>query len=96
MRLARLLLCGLLLTGCAAPQLFTISSGPRVTTVGPLTVWIVPEPEVDFLCGLRLHKGPGQVALGCYLPEKQTIISPPNVYVLLHELKHHFEGHFHK
>lgn len=63
--------------------------------IGPLQVWIVPEPEVAFLCGLRLHRGPGQVVLGCYLAEQQAIISPPNVYVLLHELKHHLEGRWH-
>ena len=73
------------------------TSGERYQRVGPLTVFVLPQPETEFLCRLRLPElGRTQRVLGCYLPDSQTIITTPDPHVLLHELRHHFEGSFHK
>ncbi len=67
--------------------------------IGPLRVIIRPQPEVDFLCRLRSSQGlerrPTGRIHGCYLPGEHVIVSTPDPYALLHELKHHFEGRWH-
>ncbi|MBI2527230.1 MAG: hypothetical protein HYV93_14755 [Candidatus Rokubacteria bacterium] len=67
--------------------------------IGPLRVLIRPQPEVDFLCRLRstmgLERRPTGRIHGCYLPGENVVVSTPDPYALLHELKHHFEGHWH-
>ena len=88
------------LSACASAS----SARPGATTaspdfyqVGPLRVLLRPQPEVEFLCRLRAqHQAmPNGRVLGCYEPSALTIISTPDPGVLLHELKHYFEGPFH-
>jgi len=68
----------------------------RLHRVGPLTVFVLPQPEAEFLCRLRLPEvRRNRRVLGCYLPDSQTIITVPDPYILIHELRHHFEGRFH-
>ena len=65
--------------------------------VGPITVWLRPQPEVEFLCRLRLaNVSRDRQVMGCYLPDSHTIIAVADPQVLLHEFKHHFEGKFHE
>jgi hypothetical protein len=65
--------------------------------VGPLRVLLRPQPEVEFMCRLHAQQQAAQTGriLGCYVPREKAIISTPDPYVLLHELKHYFEGGFH-
>jgi hypothetical protein len=71
-------------------------AGPDPYQVGPVSVWLKPQPEVEFLCRLRgTAVRRDQRVLGCYLADSRTIISVPDPYVLLHEFRHHFEGKFH-
>ena len=64
--------------------------------IGPLKVFIRPQPEVEFLCRLRLPAlRRDQRVLGCYLPDTQTIVSVNDIGTLLHEFKHFFDGGFH-
>ena len=70
--------------------------GPDEYKVGPVTVLVRPQPEVEFFCRLRLREvEANQRVLGCYLEESKTIITIADAYVLLHEFKHHFEGRWH-
>jgi hypothetical protein len=89
-----------ILNGCASAPSLT----PGATTasadfyqVGPLRVLLRPQPEVEFACRLHVqHQAmPNGRVLGCYVPGQQAIISTPDPWVLLHELKHYFEGPFH-
>lgn len=89
----------LLITGCAEQTHLSANQlglGREPYRIGPLTVWIRPQPEVEMLCRLR---SPGLAkdrrVNGCYLPNEQTIIAVEDPYVLLHELKHHLEGAWH-
>lgn len=88
-----------LLTACASPG----SVGPRLVgfgepphPIGALHVWIRPQPEVEVLCRMaqpalpRTHR-----ILGCYIEETHTIIAIEDPWVILHEMKHVFEGHWH-
>ena len=102
------LLAGIVaLAGCATAQApgapaeaaFGSGGAPAMEpyTVGPVTVWLRPQPEVEFLCRLRLADvGRNQRVMGCYLPDTHTIIAVADAQVLLHEFKHHFEGKFHR
>jgi hypothetical protein len=65
---------------------------------GPLRVLLRPQPEVEFMCRLHAQRQatPNGRILGCYVPRERAIISTPDVHVLLHELKHYFEGPFHE
>ena len=108
----RLAACGLLagilaLVGCATAQApgmpaqaaFGPGGPPAMDPykVGPITVWLRPQPEVEFLCRLRLaNVSRDRQVMGCYLPDTHTIIAVADAQVLLHEFKHHFEGKFHE
>lgn len=102
-----LLACILAIAGCATAQAPGMpaqaafgSGGPPAMDpykVGPITVWLRPQPEVEFLCRLRLaNVGPERQVMGCYLPDTHTIIAVADPQVLLHEFRHHFEGKFHE
>ena len=87
------------LVGCAAsvpPRGTPQGLGPDPHRIGPLTILIRPQPEVDRLCRLRYPSVPPNRRIdGCYAPEGETIITVADPYVLLHELRHHFEGAWH-
>lgn len=94
------ILAGALSAGCATtppamPE--PASSGSDVYQVGPLRVLLRPQPEVEFICRLHAEQqaGPNGRILGCYVPREQVIISTSDPHVLLHEIKHYFEGSFH-
>jgi hypothetical protein len=99
--LAAGLLAGFLV-GCAAQRdsmLQTAPAPPEVDhyTVGPVTVLVKPQPEVEFFCRLRMKSVRNdQRVMGCYLPDSRTIIAVADPYVIIHEFKHHFEGPFHE
>lgn len=88
-----------LVSACASPG----SVGPRVVgfgeppyPVGTLQVWIRPQPEVEVLCRMaqpdlaRTHR-----ILGCYIAETRAIIAIDDAWVVMHEIKHFFEGRWH-
>jgi len=87
--------------GCAhtRPVMKAETSAPSTDLyqVGPLRVLLRPQPEVEFMCRLHAQQQttPSGRILGCYLPRERAIISTPDLHVLLHELKHYFEGSFH-
>ncbi len=101
----RPLMAGLTLTllagGCAGHGAY-LNEGPTQLgkspyQVGPVTVVIRPQPEVELICRLRSsHKGPGGRIHGCYVPADKMIVSTSDPYVLMHEFKHYFEGGWHK
>lgn len=65
--------------------------------VGPITVLIRPQPDVELICKLRGAKAPTTARIhGCYVPADKMIVSIADPYVLLHEFRHHFEGAWHK
>lgn len=37
----------------------------------------------------------GRRVVGCYVPASRTIIAIDDAWVLMHELKHYFEGRWH-
>ena len=92
----------LMLSGCATHGEY-LSTGQAsldgdTYKVGPITILIRPQPDVEVLCKLR---GGAKVSAtvriyGCYMPADKTIVSTPNYHVLLHEFKHHFEGAYHQ
>ncbi len=91
------------LLGCATERGAALSRGddprlgPEPYRVGPVTVLIRPQPEVEFLCRLRLSNPERyQRVMGCYLPDSKTIVSVADPYILLHEFKHHFENKWHE
>lgn len=71
--------------------------------IGPFEVWVRGKREVHFLCSVMSGK-PELLKLGCWIKgEKGTILGAQEVilvidepFVLLHEIKHHFEGAWHK
>ena len=79
------------------PRAEAPASTGDVYHLGPLRVLLRPQPEVQFICRLHAYQRatPNGRILGCYLPEESTVISTPDPHVLLHELKHFFEGSFH-
>ena len=88
-------------TGCAShgPYLSTdqtqLSGSPY--QIGPVTVVIRPQPEVEMICRLRTpQSAPAGRIHGCYVPADRMIISTADPYVLMHEFKHHFEGAWHQ
>ncbi len=100
------LFLGMALVGAASAQEATLQPEGSVSAeqnlggepykVGPVNVWLRPQPEVEFFCRLRLPQvRRDQRVVGCYLPDSRTIISVPDPHVLLHEFKHYFEGKFH-
>lgn len=91
----------LVFTGCAShgPYLSTGQTqlGQSPHQVGPVTVVIRPQPEVEMICRLRsAHKAIGGRIHGCYVPADRMIVSTADPYVLMHEFKHYFEGAWHK
>jgi hypothetical protein len=105
-RLAAAFTLALALSGCATQGAF-LSTGPaqrdrdafggRSYEVGPVTVLIRPQPEVELICLSRGGKVSATARIhGCYVPGDNLIVSTADPYVLLHEFKHHFEGAWHK
>lgn len=87
--------------GCAshAPYLSTGQAqlGESPHHIGPVTVVIRPQPEVELICRLRSpHIAPGGRVHGCYVPADRLIVSTADPNVLLHEFKHFFEGAWHQ
>lgn len=93
--------------GLALVSTACASQGPYLSTgqtqlgrspyqIGPVTVVIRPQPEVERICRLRSsHTVDGPVH-GCYVPADQLIVSTADPYVLMHEFKHYFEGAWHQ
>lgn len=100
-RLAGAFILVLALSGCATQggYLSTGQAHPGGDTykVGPITVLIRPQPDVELICKLRGAKVATTVRIhGCYVPADKMIVSTANHQVLLHEFKHHFEGAYHQ
>lgn len=100
-RLASAFLLALALSGCATQGAYLSAGqahlGVQPYEVGPITVVIRPQPEVEMICRLRGAKVPTASRIqGCYVPADKMIVSTADPYVLLHEFKHHFEGSWHK
>ena len=91
----------LLATGCAGQGAY-LNAGPTHLgkspyEIGPVTVVIRPQPEVEMICRLRSsHKALNGRIHGCYVPADKLIVSTADPYVLMHEFKHYFEGAWHK
>jgi hypothetical protein len=88
-------------TGCAShgPYLSTGQTqlGQSPHQIGPVTVVIRPQAEVEMICRLRSpHTAPDGRIHGCYVPADKMIVSTADPNVLLHEFKHYFEGAWHK
>lgn len=88
-------------TGCSSrgPYLSTGQTqlGQSPHQIGPVTVVIRPQPEVEMICRLRsAQRVPGGRIHGCYVPADRMIISTADPYVLMHEFKHYFEGAWHQ
>jgi hypothetical protein len=88
-------------TGCASqgPYLSTGQTqlGGSPHQIGPVTVVIRPQAEVEMICRLRSpQSAPAGRVHGCYVPADRMIISTADPYVLMHEFKHYFEGAWHK
>ena len=100
-RLAAAFVLALALSGCATQGGY-LSTGQALLDgdtykVGPITVLIRPQPEVELICKLRGAKVSTTVRIyGCYVPADKMIVSTANHHVLLHEFKHHFEGTYHR
>jgi hypothetical protein len=102
-RLAAVIVLALALSGCAthASQGGYLSTGQALLDgdtykVGPITVLIRPQPDVELICKLRGARVSTTVRIyGCYVPDDKMIVSTANHHVLLHEFKHHFEGAYH-
>jgi hypothetical protein len=88
-------------TGCASQGPFLSTGQTQLGTspyqVGPVTVVIRPQAEVEMICRLRSPQlAPAGRVHGCYVPADRIIISTADPYVLMHEFKHYFEGPWHK
>jgi hypothetical protein len=100
-RLAAAFVLAIALSGCATQGGY-LSTGQAHTDgdtykVGPITVLIRPQPDVEVICKLRGAKVPTTVRIyGCYVPADKMIVSTADHHVLLHEFKHHFEGTYHQ
>ena len=100
-RLAAAFVLALALSGCATKGGY-LSTGQaqldgNTYKVGPITVLIRPQPDVELICKLRGAKVPTTVRIyGCYVPADKMIVSTADHHVLLHEFKHHFEGAYHQ
>ena len=91
----------LLGTGCASPGA-SLNEGPTQLgkppyQIGPVTVVIRSQPEVELICRLRsAESAPSGRIHGCYVPADKLIVTTADPYVLMHEFKHYFEGPWHK
>jgi hypothetical protein len=100
-RLAAAFVLALALSGCATQGGY-LSTGQALLDgdtykVGPITVLIRPQLDVELICKLRGAKVSTTVRIyGCYVPADKMIVSTANHHVLLHEFKHHFEGTYHQ
>jgi len=88
-------------TGCTSHGAYLSTGqtqlGQSPHQVGPVTVVIRPQPEVEMICRLRSpHRAPDGRIHGCYVPADRMIVSTADPYVLMHEFKHYFEGAWHK
>ena len=88
-------------TGCASqgPYLSTGQTqlGQSTHQIGPVTVVIRPQAEVEMICRLRSpHTAPSGRIHGCYVPADKMIVSTADPHVLMHEFKHYFEGAWHQ
>jgi hypothetical protein len=88
-----------LFTACTTtgvgPQLVNLGAEPHC--VGELKIWIRPQAEVDVLCRIAQPAAPtDRRILGCYIEDTRTIVSIDDAWVLMHELKHFFEGRWHQ
>lgn len=72
------------------------TSSPDVHRLGPVIALVRPLREVESICGAHLRKRENERILGCYLPSSETLAAVPDPLAVLHELKHHFEGNFHR
>lgn len=100
-RLAGAVILTLALSGCATQGGYLSTGQPHpggdTYKVGPITVLIRPQPDVELICKLRGAKVPTTVRIhGCYVPADKMIVSTANHQVLLHEFRHHFEGAYHQ
>jgi hypothetical protein len=105
-RIAAAVALALALSGCATQGGYLSTGltqrdrdalGGKSYEVGPVTVLILPQPEVETICLLRGGKASSTARIhGCYVPGERLIVSTADPYVLLHEFKHHFEGAWHK
>jgi hypothetical protein len=88
-----------LVAGCTAPSALgarALSLGEEPYGVGELRIWIRPQPEVELLCRISRPDLTRNVrVLGCYVAETRTIVTIDDAWVLMHELKHFFEGRWH-
>ena len=74
----------------------TLSLGEEPYSLGELRIWIRPQREVELLCRMsRPALAPNVRVLGCYVAETRTIVTIDDAWVLMHELKHYFEGCWH-
>ncbi len=90
-----------LASGCATHEAYLSEGqtqlGKPPYEVGPLTVVIRPQSEVELICRLRSPQAsPAGRVHGCYVPADKMIVSTADPYVLMHEFKHYFEGPWHK
>jgi len=90
-----------LASGCASQGAYLnerpTSLGKAPYQVGPVTVLIRSQPEVELICRLRSpQEAPDGRIQGCHVPADKLIVSTQDPYVLMHEFKHHFEGPWHK
>jgi Zn-finger nucleic acid-binding protein len=91
-----------LLPGCAAHGPYLSAGAAHLGSdpyeIGPVTVVVRPQPQVELICRLRAPSvAPSNVRIqGCYVPKDRMIVSTPDPFVLLHEFKHHFEGGWHE
>ena len=88
------------LAGCTAQSGLgarALSLGEEPYCIGELRIWIRPQAEVDVLCRMSRPDLPRNGhALGCYVAGTRTIVTIDDAWVLMHELKHYFEGRWHE
>ena len=71
--------------------------GPEPYRIGDLRIWILPQPEVEMLCRLRRPDLSEHVRVyGCYIPATRAVLAIEDAWVVLHELKHYFDGDWHE
>ena len=92
-----LLLGLLLLAGCAMPGRFStpasvdLPDGPEFQ-LGGLTVIVLPFEKVHSAClFLGVPPRPGQRYAGCANTREDIIVTPPEFWIFMHELKHVLE-----
>jgi len=93
------LLAGAMLAAgaCAAPTHERDAQlGGDPFRIGELRVMIRPPREVDILCRMAQNAPPQVEVLGCYIETSKLIIAIDDPYVILHEMKHYFEGAWHQ